>query len=133
MLSINGVKYEDLEKYIDFNPYETTSNGIKRKGKALYITIKTEEFILNIETTYDFEWIKGLKINDENDISKFIIGLPYEDKNGWMYLTNECSCTINRINDNFYNIKLTGSFDECDEQLNIEYNDVFEIKQLYNM
>lgn len=127
MLKINDIEYKNIEKFIDFDPFEATVDGNKRKGKALYITLKTNDFKLSIETVYDLEWIKNLKINDKKDVSKYIIGLPYEDKNGWMYLSDKCNGTIIRINDNSFKFYLNGYFGECDEEFNIEYDDIFEI------
>ena len=89
--------------------------------------MKTSDFQLSIETVYDLEWIKGLKVNDKKDVSKYIIGLPYEDKKGWIYLSDKCNCIIIRINDNTFKFYLNGCFEECDEKFNIEYNDIFEI------
>ena len=72
--------------------------------------------------------MRKLHKNESKDISKYILGLPYEDINGWMYLTNECHCTIQKISSKVYNIKLTGNFEECNEILNIEFDHIFEIK-----
>lgn len=126
MLKINDVEYKNIEKFIDFNHFEGTVDGKKRKGKVLYLTLKTNDFKLSIETVYDIEWIKELKINDKKDISKYIIGLPYEDRTGWMYLSDKCNCIINRTNDNSFEFSLNGYFEECDEEFNIEYDDIFE-------
>ena len=127
MLKINDIEYKNIEKFINFDPFEATVDGNKRKGTALYLTLKTNDFKLSIETVYDLEWIKDLKINDKKDVSKCIIGLPYEDKNGWMYLSDKCNSTIIRINDNSFKFYLNGCFEECDEEFNIEYDDIFEI------
>ena len=133
MLKINNIEYKIIEKFIDFDPYEAIVDGIKRKGKALYITLMTDDFKLCIETVYDLEWLKELKASDKKDISKYIIGLPYEDKNGWIYLSDKCNCTINRINNNNNTFKFdfNGTFSDIDEDydetFNIEYCDVIEI------
>ena len=127
MLKINDIEYKNIEKFIDFDPFEATVDGNKKKGKALYITLKTNDFKLSIETVYDLEWIKDLKINDKKDVSKYIIGLPYEDKNGWMYLSDKCNSTIIRINDYSFKFYSNGCFEECDEEFNIEYDDILEI------
>lgn len=128
MLIINDKNIEVLEKYIAFDLFEGTIDGEKRKCNVLYITCVTNDFRLSIETMYDINWIKELKINDKKDISKYIMGLPYEDDKGWMYLESECNCTLNRINNNTYEIELNGTFEECDEKFNIKYKDIFEIK-----
>lgn len=128
MLIINNKNIDVLEKYIAFDLFEGTIDGKKRKCNVLYITCVTNDFRLSIETMYDINWIKELKINDKKDISKYIMGLPYEDDKGWMYLESECNCTLNRINNNTYEIELNGTFEECDEKFNIKYKDIFEIK-----
>ena len=128
MLMINNKKIDIIKKYIDFDSFEGVVDGNKRKCDVLYITLITNEFKLSIETDYDIEWIKCLKINDKKDISKYIVGLPYDDKNGWMYLTDKCNCTICRINNNQYEINLDGHFEECNDQLDIEYSDILDIK-----
>lgn len=128
MLKINNIEYENIEKFIDFNSFEAVVDGIKRKDKALYITLKTDSFKLSIESAFDYEWIIDIKLNEEKDISKYIIGLSYEDKNGWMYLTNKCNCIINRIGEDTYKFCLNGNFEECNEIFNIEYDDTFKIK-----
>lgn len=128
MLKINNVKYENITPEIDFTPYELVREENLNKGNALYITCKEKTFQLDIETTYDIEEMRKLHKNESKDISKYILGLPYEDINGWMYLTNECHCTIQKISSKFYNIKLIGDFEECNEILNIEFDHIFEIK-----
>lgn len=128
MLKINNVKYENITPEIDFTPYELVREGNLNKVNALYITCKEKTFQLDIETTYDIEEMRKLHKNESKDISKYILGLPYKDINGWMYLTNECHCTIQKISSKVYNIKLTGNFEECNEILNIEFDHIFEIK-----
>lgn len=127
MLKINDVEYKNIERFIDFNPYEGKVDGKKRKGKALHITCKTNNFKLSIETLYDLEWIKELKIQDEKDISKYISGLSYEDENDWYYLTNKCHCTLCRINTNSFRICLDGLFEDWGRVFNIKYDDIFKI------
>lgn len=128
MLIINNKNIDVLERYVNFDLFEGTIDGKKRKCNVLYITCVTNDFRLSIETMYDINWIKGLKINDKKDISKYIMGLPYEDDKGWMYLESECNCTLTRINNNSYEIELNGTFEECSEKFNIKYKDIFEIK-----
>lgn len=128
MLKINNVKYENITPEIDFTPYELVREGNLNKGNALYIICEEKTFQLDIETTYDIEEMRKLHKNESKDISKYILGLPYKDINGWMYLTNECHCTIQKISSKVYNIKLTGNFEECNEILNIEFDHIFEIK-----
>lgn len=128
MLKINNVKYENITPEIDFTPYELVREGNLNKGNALYITCEEKTFQLDIETTYDIEEMRKLHKNESKDISKYILGLPYKDINGWMYLTNECHCTIQKISSKVYNIKLTGNFEECNEILNIEFDHIFEIE-----
>jgi len=127
MLKINDIEYKNIDKYINFVPHEGTVDGIKRKRNVLYITFETNDFKLSIETVCDIEQIKELKVNDKKDISKYIIGLPYEDKKGWMYLSDKCNCIIIRTSDNFFELSLKGCFEECDEELKIEYNDILGI------
>lgn len=128
MLKINNIKYENITPEIDFTQYELVREGKLNKGNALYISCEGKTFQLDIETTYDIEEMKRLDKNESKDISDYILGLPYEDINGWMYLTNECHCTIQKISSKVYNIKLTGNFEECNEILNIEFDHTFEIK-----
>lgn len=128
MLIINNKNIDVLERYIDFDLFEGTIDGKKRKCNVLYVTCVTDNFKISIETMYDINWIKELKINDKKDISKYIMGLPYEDDKGWMYLGDECNCILTRINNNSYEIELNGTFEECNEKFNIKYKDVFEIK-----
>lgn len=128
MLKINNVKYENITPEIDFTPYELVREGNLNKVNALYIICEEKTFQLDIETTYDIEEMRKLHKNESKDISKYILGLPYKDINGWMYLTNECHCTIQKISSKVYNIKLTGNFEECNEILNIEFDHIFEIK-----
>lgn len=128
MLIINNKNIDVLGRYVDFDLFEGTIDGKKRKCNVLYIICVTNDFRLSIETIYDINWIKELKINDKKDISKYIMGLPYEDDKGWMYLESECNCTLNRINNSTYEIELNGTFEECSEKFNIKYKDTFEIK-----
>lgn len=130
MLIINNKNIDVLERYVNFDLFEGTIDGKKRKCNVLYITCVTNDFRLSIETMYDINWIKELKINDKKDISKYIMGLPYEDDKGWMYLESECNCTLNRINNNTYEIELNGTFEECSEKFNIKYKDTFEINNI---
>lgn len=130
MLIINNKNIDVLEKHIDFDLFEGTIDGKKRKCNVLYITCVTNDFRLSIETMYDINWIKELKINDKKDISKYIMGLPYEDDKGWMYLESECNCALTRINNNTYEIELDGTFEECNEKFNIKYKDTFEINNI---
>lgn len=128
MLIINNKNIDVLERYIDFDLFEGTIDGKKRKCNVLYVTCVTDNFKISIETAYNIEWVRKLKINDKKDISKYIMGLPYEDDKGWIYLTDECNCTLNKINNNLYEIELDGIVEEHNEKFNIKYKDVFEIK-----
>lgn len=128
MLIINNKNIDVLERYVNFDLFEGTIDGEKRKCNVLYITCVTNDFRLSIETMYDINWIKELKINDKKDISKYIMGLPYEDDKGWIYLEGECNCALNRINNNTYEIELNGTFEECNEKFNIKYKEIFKIK-----
>lgn len=69
----------------------------------LYITLKGNNFKLSIETVYDIDWIKELKNQGEKDISKYIIGLTYEDENGCIYLSDRSYCKLCRIIKNTIN------------------------------
>ena len=128
MLKLNSKNIEILKKYIDYDIFEGIVGDKKKKCYVLYITLITNEFKLSIETNYDIQWIKHLKVDDKKDISKYIVGLPYEDKNKLVYLTGKCNCTICRIEDNQCEIKIDGHFEECDEQFDIEYSDILNIK-----
>lgn len=128
MLIINNKEYKSYdEKFIDFDPFEGIVNGKRKKCNVLYITLKENNFKLSIETTYDIEWIKELKIQDEKDISKYVIGLPYEDEKGWIYLSDKCNCTLCRINNDSFKINFDGLFEECNQQYSIKYMDTFKI------
>ena len=128
MLIINDRNYEEVEKFIDYDLFEGRVNNKKRKGRVLYITLKTNDFIIGIETVYDEKWIKELKINDKKDITKYLVGLPYDDKKEFkIYLLDKGICTINRIDDNSFEFSLNGVFKECDELLKIEYYHIFKI------
>ncbi len=126
MLIINNNNYKQVDKLIYFNAFEGKVDGKPQKGKALFLNIKTSKLKLCIETTYDIEYLKKLKISEENNISKYIIGISYEDENGWMYLTNKCNCTICKFDEVSYKIQLDGHFEECNEKLDIKYNDTFK-------
>lgn len=128
MLKINNKNIEILEKYIDFDPFKGTINEEKIKCNALYITCVTNDFKISIETAYNIECVRKLKINDKKDISKYIIGLSYKDEKECIYLTDECNCTLNKTNNNLYEIELDGIIEEHNEKFNIKYKDVFEIK-----
>lgn len=128
MLKINNVKYGDIKTKIRFDSYEVVRAGNLNKVNALYITCEGKTFQLDIETTYDVEEMRKLHKNESKDISKYILGLPYEDINGWMYLTNECHCTIQKKSNSNYNIRLVGNLEECDQKLTIEFDHNFEIK-----
>ena len=53
MLIINDKNIDVLERYVDFDLFEGTIDGKKRKCNVLYITCVTNDFRLNIETMYD--------------------------------------------------------------------------------
>ena len=127
MLNVNQTEYDLKNKYINFDSFEAPVDGKKREGNALYITLITDDFKLSIETVYDVEWINELKVDDKKDISKYVVDLPYEDEKGWICLTNECNCTLCKIDDQRYEINLSGHFEEGTEQFDIEYSDIFEI------
>ncbi|UKI58519.1 MAG: hypothetical protein L6V81_03750 [Clostridium sp.] len=54
--------------------------------------------------------LRNLKLMIKKIYQKYIMGLPYEDDKGWMYLESECNCTLNRINNNTYEIELKRNF-----------------------
>ncbi len=93
----------------------------------LYITLKGNNFKLSIETVYDIDWIKELKNQGEKDISKYIIGLTYEDENGCIYLSDRSYCKLCRINNDSFRIKFDGLYKEYNQQYTIKYNDIFKI------
>lgn len=89
--------------------------------------VGTDKFLIGIETVCDLEWIMEFKIWEERNISKYIIGLEYEDKGGFLYLTDKCYCILCRISSNSFKIFLDGSFEECGEKFDIKYIDDFKI------
>lgn len=123
MLKVNGNIIEVVKSDVNLNEFDGVIDGIKKQCRVLYVNVTTNELDLCIETNYDIEWIKDLNNGEICDISKYFIGLSYEDKNGWMYLTNKCNFTICKTNDDKYEINLNGHFEECNEQLDIEYSD----------
>ena len=115
-----------IEEFVDFPPFEWTVDGKKIKGNVLYITLKTSDFRLSIETVYFLEWINELKINDKKDISKYIEGLYYNYGKEWNYFSDKCNCLINKINDKSFEFSLNGYFNEYNDEFNIEYDDILK-------
>ena len=93
LLKLNNIEYKKAEKCAVFDSYDATITGVRKKGKALYMSVSTDKFLIGIETVYDLEWIREFKMQEERDISKYIVGLEYEDERGFLYLTNKCYCT----------------------------------------
>ena len=71
------------------------------------------------------------KIQDEKDISKYIIGLPYEEENGCIYLSDRSYCKLCRINNDSFRIKFDGLYEEYNQQYTIKYNDIFKINNVW--
>lgn len=127
LLKLNNIEYKKAEKCAVFDSYDATITGVRKKGKALYMSVSTDKFLIGIETVYDLEWIREFKMQEERDISKYIVGLEYEDERGFLYLSNKCYCTLCRISADSFKIFLDGSFEERGEKFDIEYIDDFKI------
>lgn len=120
MININKKNYENPLIKASFGEYNVNQNGKKRNGKAAFISYKLGNIYLGLETVYDKNWLKELKINDKKDISNYISDITYEDEKGWISLiTGTYKCFVNRIENNIFVFEFNCEFEECGEYYNI--------------
>ena len=124
LLIINEKEYTNTFDKVSFGKYSVTQDGKKRVGLSPFITFKSDNIILGLETVYDKEWLEELKIKDKKDISKYITDITYEDEKGWICLiTGNYKCFITRLEDNIFIIELNSETEECGQYYNIVLNE----------
>ena len=100
MIIVNKKKYENLTIDVYYGDYNVTKEGKKRTGLSPFISFKTDNIKIGIETIYDKEWLKELNESNKKDISKFVSDIVYEDEEGWVSLiTGDYKCFIEKIDD----------------------------------
>lgn len=127
MTIINDKNYEKALIKVSFGQYIVNQDG-KINSTALFISFKFGNIYLGLETVYDKNWLKELKMNDKKDISKYISDITYEDEKGWISLiTGKYKCFINRVKDNIFIFELNCETEECGECYSISLNKKVEI------
>ena len=122
MITLNDKKYEQVAVKVTYGKYDVKQNGQQRVGVSPIIEFKFDDILLGIETTYDREWLKELKINDKQDISKYVSDVPFEDEQGFISLIGGiCECYITRVSETEFII-----------DLNLDTNDSDDIKIILN-
>lgn len=117
MISINKKNYKEPLVEVSFCKYSINKNNQKRNGKAIYISYKFDNINLELETVYDKNWLKKLKINNLKDISKYVSDITYKTEKGWISLiTGEYKCLINRIDNNTFVFELN-----CKSEIDNKY------------
>ncbi|MBR1936993.1 MAG: hypothetical protein IJ842_04785 [Bacilli bacterium] len=128
MIIINDKKYDNVLKKVSFGEYSVMQDGKKRNGMAPFISFNCDNILLGIETNYDKKWLEELKINDKQDISKYVTDIPYEDEKGWVSLIlGKDKCFITKVKNNVFTIELKCEADECSEHYSIIINEDVEI------
>lgn len=128
MIIINDKKYDNVLKKVSFGEYSVTQDGKKRNGMAPFISFRCDNILLGIETNYDKKWLEELKINDKQDISKYVIDIPYEDEKGWVSLIlGKDKCFITKVKNNVFTIDLKCETYEGSEHYSIIINEDVEI------
>ena len=114
------VKQNDGDFKLTYGRYSVYQDGKRREGESPIVLFRFDDILIRIETTYDKTWIENLKINEEQDITKYLSDISYEDKNGWCSIkTGFYSCTLTRLEDNLYNVELKCKCVECGEEFDI--------------
>lgn len=128
MIIINDKKYDNVLKKVSFGEYSVMQDGKKRNGMAPFISFRCDNILLGIETNYDKKWLEKLKTNDKQDISKYVIDIPYEDEKGWVSLIlGKDKCFITKVKNNVFTIELKCETYECSEHYSIIINEDVEI------
>lgn len=128
MLIINNKEFNNPSINISFGKYSVHQNGIDRDGYSPFISFKYTNLCIGIETNYDKNWLKELKQNFKEDISKYISDITYEDEKGWISLINgNYKCFISKVEDNIFTTELRCETQECGEYFDILINEKIHI------
>lgn len=121
MITINNTKYTVQKIKVTFGNYNVSNKDKKRNGQSPFIQFYTNDNIfIGIETTYDKEWLKQLKVNDIKNITEYISDIVYEDEKGWISLiTGKYTCYLEKINHTNFRLELSCIAEECDEHFDI--------------
>lgn len=117
MIKINDKEYNIYNKKIIYGNYSITTNGKTIKGISPVICFECECFSLNIETVYDKKYLNQLEINESIDITKYISDIAYEEEKKWQSLSRDnCSCILQKTENNIFNFNFTYSNDNLNEK-----------------
>lgn len=106
MIEIKNKKFDKVNTKVSCDNYFVTNNGKKRKGISPYMSFNIDNIYIDIETIYDINWLKNMKLNQEIDIKQYITNILYEEENECAQLYDIQYCSIERIKEDTFNIKL---------------------------
>lgn len=105
MIILNGTEYKDYEIKVTYGKYRLHRNGNTIEGVSPFLSFCTDDFIVGIETTFDVNNMKELRIGEEMNISSYVSDFCFEDSKGWISLNDgRISCFLKRISEDKYEI-----------------------------
>lgn len=108
MLKINDVEYKEYTTKVSWGSFSVTSQGKTRTGIAPFITFNSNDTIfIGLELTFSDEMFKNCQIDTENNITKYLSDISFEDEKGWISLiTGKYNLDITRINEDSFKFNL---------------------------
>lgn len=125
MITINNKKYKDYITKISWGKFSSNISGVKEEGLAPIIKyIIDNKIVIELELVYSEDKFKTLEINKKTDFYKYVVGVAYEDKSGWMPIYDySLNIYLTRKNKEYFNIDFKVIYDDLDEKIIIKIND----------
>lgn len=117
MITINNKIYNNYKTFIKWGDFSAIVNGKKEHGIAPVIKFILEDSIMiELEFAFSKEKFQNLEKNQRVDFSRYLVGVAYEDDNGWLPIINESVIVyLTRINEYEFKIDLKIKCIELDD------------------
>lgn len=124
MITINNKKYKDYIVKVEWGKFASNISGTMEEGIAPIIKFILDNKMIELELAYSDNKFKELEINKKIDLYKYLVGVSYEDDNGWMPIYDDnLTIYLTRINEEYFNIDFKINYTDFDEKINIKIND----------
>ena len=117
MIKINNKISKKYKTKIIWNNFSAVVNGKKEIGLAPIIKFFIDnKIIIELELVFSKEKFQELEINKKINISRYLVGVSYEDDKGWLPILNDStSIYFTRINQTEFNIDFEINSIELDD------------------
>lgn len=119
MIKINNKIFDNYEFKIEWKEFTIVSNN-KKTIITPNLIFNTKDTFITIETTLSKIQLESIKPNIKTNIKEYINDISYEDKKGWISISDgDYNCYLTKLDSKKFHIDFNITSNDIDEEFNI--------------